>query len=130
MTFFNLFGAARPTLILPLVCLNCSSQFSISSIVTQRDLALSTSVTSKLFSFSTSGRSRCLVLSGCPMIINSVFLGLGLSLLTFMHSERLESSRCASSTSFATSSDAIVVLVSSAWMLALEKLRHFSKSFK
>ena len=64
------------------------------------------------------------------MILNLDFLGLGLSLFTLIHSERLESSWCASSISFAISSDAIVILVSSAYMLALENSRHFSKSFK
>ena len=71
--FFNFFRAASPPIILPLVLLNCSSQFSFSSAMTPRDFIISTLFMSELFSLSISGRSRILVLSGCPMIMNSVF---------------------------------------------------------
>ena len=47
------------------------------------------------------------------MIIYSVFEGLGLSLLTLIHSVMLCSSACASATSFSLSFNAIVILASS-----------------
>ena len=77
MTFFSHFRAARPPLILPLVRLNSSSQFSFSSVISPRDLALSTLFTSQLFSFSTSGRSRFLVFEVGVLLSRIQVLGVG-----------------------------------------------------
>ena len=64
------------------------------------------------------------------MIIYSVFERLGLSLLTLKHPAMFSSSACVSATSFSLSLNAIVILVSSAWMFAFEYFKHLSKSFK
>ena len=62
-----------PELILSIVRLNCASHERFSSTITPRDFVCVTLF--MLWSLSTrlSGRLRSLALSGCPMIINSVF---------------------------------------------------------
>ena len=61
-----------------------------------------------------------------PIIMYSVFAGLGLSLFILFHSERLSNPCCISKTSFSILSDAIVTLVSS----AIVDIRCASKLFQ
>ena len=60
----------------------------------------------------------------------SVLVGLRLSLLILIHSAMFNNSACAVSISSARLLEDIVILVSSAYMLALEWSRQCSKSFK
>ena len=58
------------------------------------------------------------------------FLGLRLGLFSLILSTIFDSSLCASSIIFGTLFEAIVTAVSSVYILACEKCKHFSKSFK
>ena len=64
------------------------------------------------------------------MIINSVLWGIGQSLITLIHSAKFAISLRAPSVIFTTLFEWIVIAVSSAYMLACEDCKHFSKSFK
>ena len=65
-----------------------------------------------------------------PISINSIFLGLGLNLLTLVHSEMFCISSFIIWTSSLVSSEAIVVCVSSAYMVAEENCKQFLKSLR
>ena len=107
----------RPVFILLLIRLNWPSQFKFSSMIIPRYLAFSTLVSSEPLSSSVSGSSSFLVLSECPVIINSVFWRLGLldeSLLTLIHCAIFASSLRAPAVIFTTLFEVIVIGVLSA----------------
>ena len=85
---------------------------------------------SESFRLSISRSFGFLVLNSYSTFINLVFWGLGLSLLTLIHSAIFANSLRACSVIFTTLFEAIVIPVSSAYMLAPEDFKHFSKSFK
>ena len=109
----SFFIAARPPATFFLTDSYCSSHPKVSSTITPRYFVLSTRLIISLFMNNCGNDSPFFLLRGWSTIMYSVFVGLRLSLLILIHS-------------------AIVISVSSAYMLALERSRQctHSKSFK
>ena len=82
--------------------------------MTPRDLDFCTRLISVPFNNRASEISNCFIRRGCSIVMYSVLAGLGFNLFILIHSERLTSFYCVSSTSFFISFDAIVICVSSA----------------
>ena len=111
--FFSFLSDFRPPFIFPFTLLNYSSMFSPSSITTLNYLVFATRFISKSLR--------------CSGFVFSYF-GTALSLFIRIHSEMFLNSLWAFVSSHSMLLDVNVTCVSSAYMLALENFKHFSKS--